>query len=330
MISYSSRHNCFNGFTNLSQCSDSSAEPHTDRVTYRTSILHPLNITQMMAPSRHIKYNRSFSQQTEMFYGKVTTKLRLSKSKYAIPVEDIQTDHENKNPNYPPNLSTSIYCPAECKSNNASVNQSFAKASDARVTQNQAHRREAVKAMDKSLFVQAGIRERKSSVPLKVPHFGQELIKKVTQVQAGSSIKRKKSINIDTSDSCMVNHKAESRRVLAVDKELEMKHELAQQIIELINENERTLIASDSKLTAYLSRTSQSKSTATSCLKLVDSLEKDWMSRFKNIAKVFELINSKRDSSEPADLLLTFFKTPKSLSKTFDFSHQKTHGTSNS
>lgn len=108
-------------------------------------------------------------------------------------------------------------------------------------------------------------------------------------------------------------------KVLVKNKEVEMKHQLAQSIIELINQNEKLLGESNSKLQGYLGRSLADN--PTSCLGLVDSLKKQWMQRLKNLSKIFELIDSRREASIPQDLLESVYQTPRSLCRTINFTN---------
>lgn len=108
------------------------------------------------------------------------------------------------------------------------------------------------------------------------------------------------------------------KRLLFKNLEVEGRHELAQQIIEIINDNERRLQASDAKLNVYLENSFASESPA-NCLHLLDGLQGDWKVRLLNIGRIMELINMRGSAMNPQNLLETVFKTPKSLSKTIDF-----------
>lgn len=294
-----SRHvNCLNGFTNVSQCSIDVSDDRQSKYAYKRRLPVNKQLSSMVADRDH-------------------------DARYALPAPYLIQNEENIDPNRPQKLTGFQNCPDGEKYGSQATNRV-----EGKYEQRYHIRRDAIKLTDKSMFKEAAFKERKSSMPAKFPHFSQDFKSKVSQLKSGSQVKRRKSIAIDTSDSGMLPSRPDTKRVLAVDREIEMKHQLAQQIIELINDNERCLTVSDSKLTAYLGRSSQGRQNAGSCLMLVDSLERDWMTRFKNIAQIFELISSRRDPSLPADLLLTFFKTPKSLSKTFDFSTDRTQGTS--
>ena len=107
--------------------------------------------------------------------------------------------------------------------------------------------------------------------------------------------------------------------VLAKNKEVEMKHDLAQNIIELINQNEKMLVESDSKLSSYLNQSLANSKP--SCMSLVDSMRKQYNQRLQNLSKIFELIELRRGPSASQDLLETVYQTPKSLCKTIDFSN---------
>jgi len=107
-------------------------------------------------------------------------------------------------------------------------------------------------------------------------------------------------------------------KMIVVDKEAEMRHELAQQIIELIGSNERLLLQGDSKLLSYLNRAPGQGGQSSSCLQLVDSLRQDWINRTHNLRTLFSLIHSLRFPSLPQDLLQTVLKSPLNLNRTID------------
>lgn len=101
--------------------------------------------------------------------------------------------------------------------------------------------------------------------------------------------------------------------LLVKNKQVEMKHKLAQDIIELINKNERILSESDTRLNAYLNK-SMSCSPA-NCLTLVSHLKQQWVDRLKNLGQIFELIECRREGMNPQALLETVYQTPRSLSE---------------
>ncbi len=135
---------------------------------------------------------------------------------------------------------------------------------------------------------------------------------------------RKKSLALQTTGRESSDEKElHVKRMIFKNLEVETKHELAQQIIEIINENERRLQTSDAKLNVYLEK-SQNFNQAQNCLQLIDCLRNDWKARLLNISRMLELINLRGTASLPQNLLETVFKTPKSLSKTVDFTGKTT------
>ena len=107
------------------------------------------------------------------------------------------------------------------------------------------------------------------------------------------------------------------RRFLALNLEVEMKHDFAQQVIEIINENERVLLSADSKLSSFLDHAYHQK--AHSTLAMLENLQTDWRLRIKNLATIFDFISARRRPSVPQNLLETILKTPKSLARTTNF-----------
>ena len=97
------------------------------------------------------------------------------------------------------------------------------------------------------------------------------------------------------------------------NKETQLKHELAQSIIELIHDNERLLAESTSKLNSYLISSVNTK--PGSCLLLVENLRKQWQTRISNLTKIFELVDSRKSASIPQHLFEVVYQTPRSLSK---------------
>ena len=79
--------------------------------------------------------------------------------------------------------------------------------------------------------------------------------------------------------------------LLVQNKEIKMKHELAQSIIELINLNEKSLVEADSKLNGFLNKSMAG--TSGNPLVLIESLKKQWVCRLQNLSKIFDLIDRK-------------------------------------
>ena len=128
---------------------------------------------------------------------------------------------------------------------------------------------------------------------------------------------KKRNLEIDTSQLNASTQAAPSRTLLFVkNREAESKHELAQAVIELISQNEKSLAESDSRLTAYLNRSLNA--VPADCLAVVEGLKKQWVQRIRNLSKIFELIDARRTASLPQDLLEAVYHTPKSVSKTLE------------
>ena len=128
---------------------------------------------------------------------------------------------------------------------------------------------------------------------------------------------KKRRLEIDTSNlnSSAQNNPCQTLMYVK-NKEVEYKHELAQSVIELIYQNEKSLAESDSRLTAYLNRSLNA--VPSDCLTVVEGLKKQWVQRVRNLSKIFELIDSRRTASLPQDLLESVYHTPKSVSKTLE------------
>jgi len=135
--------------------------------------------------------------------------------------------------------------------------------------------------------------------------------------------RRKVSVNEDNS-LYLLNEEPTPKReanntgtyMLAVNREVEMKHSLAQAIIELIGQNEKILTESDSRLNSYLNKSFNTE--PPSCTGLVDFLRKQWVQRLKNLSSIFELIDKRREAALPQELLDTVYQTPRSLTKTYE------------
>lgn len=128
---------------------------------------------------------------------------------------------------------------------------------------------------------------------------------------------KKRKLEIDTSNLNASTQGEPSRAVLFVkNREAECKHELAQSVIELISQNEKSLAESDSRLNAYLNRSLNA--VPADCLAVVEGLKKQWVQRIRNLSKIFELIDARRTASLPQDLLEAVYHTPKSVSKTLE------------
>lgn len=107
-----------------------------------------------------------------------------------------------------------------------------------------------------------------------------------------------------------------AKEVFVKNKEAEAKHHLAQQIVDMINRNEKNLQDSDTRLKAYLNQSMGSGKI--SCITVVDFLRSQWKTRIKNLSAIFELIENRRSAAIPADLLEAVYQTPRSLTQSME------------
>lgn len=309
---------CLNGFTNLSMHSEISAD--NSRHIDLSSNKHVDSINKTKITKKIVNHNRSFSQHNLESMGTKPQKLRLNKARYSILTDEhVLQDQENREPNITQGIINSQGNKRDL-AGKQSIHQT--NSNDVSLTC-QYPRKEAVKLTDRSILPRATLNDSRPFPQRKLPGFNLAFLEKLSRIKNGPPSHRNLEIVTSAKEQQQpVRDREVQTRVIVKDLEVELKHTLAQQIIELINENEKLLIVSDSKLSGYLSKSQSNPSS--SCLKLVASLQTDWKNRVCNIKKMFDLIGQRREASVPQNLLQTVYKTPKSLSKTIEFSRLTT------
>lgn len=137
-------------------------------------------------------------------------------------------------------------------------------------------------------------------------------------LQSSRTPLRKKHLNLNIESTTDREGSAESknlsRRVLCKNIETELRHEIAQQIVELINDNERVLGTSNDLLNGFLDRSVQHPHLDTA--RVLNILQTDRNTRLKNLSLVAELVLKRALPNQAQDLLQALLKTPKSGLKT--------------
>jgi len=114
-----------------------------------------------------------------------------------------------------------------------------------------------------------------------------------------------------------------NKLVIQKNDEVEIRHNLAQSVISIINSNEKLLLGSTQRLNKFLNEGQLDKSSDTSIF--LTNIRSDWVDRMKNIAKIFkkiELVNKKSMADDLRDLVM---KTPESFDRSVMFSEAKIH-----
>lgn len=293
---------CFDDCNDNSSCSSQDSSPY--RPSNNRLPLAPLETYKPISRSKR-KHGIPTISSRSIFQGRDHTKTRQV-ARYTSGFEEHSvTSKENICPN--------VYQRHSTKGNQILSDEPIREKTQINSQEEGAKKRKAVRLTNRSLLEYSG--NKSVTTRPTIPTFKQNFIEKITRLKAQEVSTKQGSLRINSCTN--TPDKKVRKRFLAINLEVEMKHDLAQQAIAILNENERILQIADSKLTSFLDRSVPHKNL--SCLPLLAHLEKDWRQRISNIAKVFDLIKSKREPSLPEDLLETILKTPKSLAKTIQF-----------
>ena len=101
--------------------------------------------------------------------------------------------------------------------------------------------------------------------------------------------------------------------LMETNTETAIRHELAQRVIAIVNDNERLLANSAKRLDKFLAEGMLDRSSDTSLF--IDKMRADWIGRMKNIAKIFKEIELVNKCSLPDDARDMVMKTPQSMSR---------------
>ena len=133
---------------------------------------------------------------------------------------------------------------------------------------------------------------------------------------------RKRALEIKTTqpDTSSDEKQTVVHRMLLKNREREERHEMAREIIDLINENERILETSSFSLGDFLRRYQLQPATGSSNSDpIIRCLRSGFQARLDNLKKMFEVIEMKRTPAHHQELLDTVYKTPKSLAQSLQF-----------
>lgn len=119
--------------------------------------------------------------------------------------------------------------------------------------------------------------------------------------------------------SAQKNQCIKKRLFLETDSEVQLRHTLAQDVITIINENERLLSESSKRLTKFLTEGEIYRSEDTSLF--LNNFRGDWVDRMKNIAKIFKKIGVVAKGNVADDLRDMVMKTPESFHRSMVFNN---------
>lgn len=117
--------------------------------------------------------------------------------------------------------------------------------------------------------------------------------------------------------SAQKNQSIKKQLFLETDSEVQMRHTLAQDVIGVINENERLLSESSKRLTKFLTEGQIYRSEDTTLF--LNNFRGDWVERMKNIAKIFKKIGVVAKGNVADDLRDMVMKTPESFQRSMVF-----------
>ena len=111
-------------------------------------------------------------------------------------------------------------------------------------------------------------------------------------------------------------------RLVFKNEEMALRHSLAQDIISLLGENERSLEATNRLVWDYLGKGDYIG--IDESIRAIQRVKEGVGQRMRNIGTIFDLVDKRRTGSMPGELLEHVYKTPRSLSRALDFTEYST------
>ena len=167
------------------------------------------------------------------------------------------------------------------------------------------------------------VRQRSTTLPKQNLFSKKELAKQIQGVTIGGQRENTGGLAPPSvggeQRSGIVGHKL----LIEKNDEVEIRHEMAQSVISIINANEKLLLDSTKRLNKFLNEGQIDRSSDTSLL--LTNVRADWVDRMKNIARIFrkiELVNKKQMADDLRDLVM---KTPESFDRSVRFTAEQEH-----